>query len=108
MEYIQFCNKIKEVQKSKPLLFELGQDKIANDDLIRNIKKSKQIWLDIKDNINSQKKTEMQISETVLHFDFEKNIVKIKRLSDNPSIQYKSPYVEPTLEDFYVMFDFLL
>ncbi len=78
------------------------------DDLIKNIKKSKQLWLDIKENINSQDKTEIQISETILHFDFERKIVKVERISENPSTQYKSPYIERSFEEFYVMFDFLL
>ena len=59
-------------------------------------------------NIQNQEKIKMQISETTLYFDFEKNIVKIERISSDSSVKYKSPSMEHSLEEFNIMFDFLL
>ena len=78
------------------------------DDLIKMIRKSKQNLIDIKQNIQNQEKAKMQISETTLYFDFEKNIVKIERISSDSSVKYKSPSMEHSLEEFNIMFDFLL
>ena len=78
------------------------------DDLIKMIRKSKQNLSDIKQNILNQEKIKMQISETTLYFDFEKNIVKIERISSDTSVKYKSPSMEHSLEEFNIMFDFLL
>ena len=78
------------------------------DDLIKMIRKSKQNLIDIKQNIQNQEKAKMQISETTLYFDFKKNIVKIERISSDSFVQYKSPYIEHSLEELNIMFDFLL